>query len=401
MKKLIVSTSLLALLFVSCRTSKVTNYVDDMYANPSEEARLAKLAEQEKAKKESERKKQEEEALLAQRAKDDSNPYYQDSEFNQDDYYDYAYASRLRRFNNPVYGVGYYDNYYTNSYWYNQNPYSYGTSIYSTYNWYNPGFQFNNFGLSYGYNPYGFNTGYFNGYNNGYYSGLYGYGYNPYAYNPYFYNPYGFNNPWNNNGWGYFNSFDVNSQYSKMSFAPRGSNGGGNTPRNTTPGMPVPEEFRQSQRQSFIESVVKKQEESPRFTETIKNRNTVNPSDPATITNGTNPSRNNAGLNNGSGTESNPKKGNGFWNGMFNNNNTTPQTTRSDGNNQANTNEPRKPRDNSGIKGIKDNTIQDNNNNGGFNRSSGNNSGGTNTSPSNTGGGSSPRNTGGGNSRPR
>ena len=35
---------------------------------------------------------------------------------DNDDYYDYEYASRIRRFNRPYYGFGYYDDCYTNYY---------------------------------------------------------------------------------------------------------------------------------------------------------------------------------------------------------------------------------------------------------------------------------------------
>ena len=38
--------------------------------------------------------------------------------YSDDDYYDYAYTARLRRFYTPVVGVGYFDDYYTNMYWY-------------------------------------------------------------------------------------------------------------------------------------------------------------------------------------------------------------------------------------------------------------------------------------------
>ena len=39
--------------------------------------------------------------------------------YNQDDYYDYYYTSRLRRFHTDIYsGWGYYDPYFTNMYWF-------------------------------------------------------------------------------------------------------------------------------------------------------------------------------------------------------------------------------------------------------------------------------------------
>ena len=61
-----------------------------------------------------------------------TNKYY-DSDFNSDDYYDYEYATRMRRFYHPVSNYGYYDNYYTNSYWYNGNPACWGLSVYLGY----------------------------------------------------------------------------------------------------------------------------------------------------------------------------------------------------------------------------------------------------------------------------
>ena len=160
-----------------------------------------------------------------------TNNYNDNTPFNYDDYYDDAYSVRLRRFHNNCGSYGYYDNYYTNSYWYTGDPYNYGTSVYMGYNfwgpsysnysynpsyywfgnqgwgydpWYNPyGYGYNPYGYSYGYNPYG-NYGYgynpyMNGYNNGYWDGYYS----------------GLNN---NN---YFNSYDNNSYY----YGPRGTTG--------------------------------------------------------------------------------------------------------------------------------------------------------------------------------
>ena len=51
------------------------------------------------------------------------------------DYYDYEYSSRLRRFYGGYNGFDYYDQYYTNLYWYNYDPYYDGVSIYYTYSW--------------------------------------------------------------------------------------------------------------------------------------------------------------------------------------------------------------------------------------------------------------------------
>ena len=43
-------------------------------------------------------------------------------------------TSRLRRFHGPHFGFSYYNNYYTNSFWYSHNPYNCGVSIYYGYN---------------------------------------------------------------------------------------------------------------------------------------------------------------------------------------------------------------------------------------------------------------------------
>ena len=60
---------------------------------------------------------------------------YSGSSYNPDDYYDYAYASRIRRFHNNYYtGWDYYDPYFTNMYWYDYYPSSWGLSIYMGYN---------------------------------------------------------------------------------------------------------------------------------------------------------------------------------------------------------------------------------------------------------------------------
>ncbi|MBK7668086.1 MAG: hypothetical protein IPJ32_12580 [Sphingobacteriaceae bacterium] len=160
MKKVIIIAGIVSLALSACNTSKLVTYSDDIYANPSEERiEKARLAAEKKKKEEELAKKEAEEraaALAAQKAIDDANPAYKDPVYDKDDYYDYQYASRIRRFDNPVNGVGYYDNYYTNYYWYNGNPGMYGTSIYSSYNYWGPSYSNYNcwpssyFGVSYG-----------------------------------------------------------------------------------------------------------------------------------------------------------------------------------------------------------------------------------------------------------
>jgi hypothetical protein len=66
-----------------------------------------------------------------------TNNYYGDS-FDYDDYYDYSYSSRIRRFHRPYNGFGYYDPIYTNVYYYDYDPFFWGNSIYLGYNWWAP-----------------------------------------------------------------------------------------------------------------------------------------------------------------------------------------------------------------------------------------------------------------------
>jgi hypothetical protein len=76
---------------------------------------------------------------------------YYESSFSEDDYYDYSYAARIKRFHDPLEGVGYYDSYYTNRYWYDYDPYSYGTSIYIGYDYAYPYYRPSvSFGFSWG-----------------------------------------------------------------------------------------------------------------------------------------------------------------------------------------------------------------------------------------------------------
>ncbi|MBK7855477.1 MAG: hypothetical protein IPJ79_11760 [Bacteroidetes bacterium] len=171
----------------------------------------------------------------------DGNTYVTNNYYEEDDYYDYYYASRIRRFHRPLWGYSYYDPFYTNSYWYDYNPYSWGTSIYLGYNWWAPSAWYSpsycNFGYGYnpwngwgwsigwGYNPwnswggYGWHGGYHNGYANGYWNGYYD-GYYNGLYNGY-YNPY------------YFNSYDQLS-YNNVYYGPRRTTGSVNK-TSTTP----------------------------------------------------------------------------------------------------------------------------------------------------------------------
>jgi Ni/Co efflux regulator RcnB len=272
MKSLVIISIIALAVFSSCMTQKMgtSTYTDDVYANPKEDRiEEAKIAAEKKQKQEAINKRYNDSIAAvkqAQKEKDDANPYYKDREFKYDDYYDYEYATRVKRFNNNINGLSYYDNYYTNSYFYSQNPYNYGVSVYNGYSWwgtnynnysYNPSVNFyNSWGWGYGnqfnncyngYNPYmaGYAAGYNNGFHNGMYGNYYGYGnsyggygnsfgfgnYYGYGYgNPY---GYGFNSPYNN-GWGYYNAYDNNSSYT---YGPRTAHGGGNSHRTSNPGL--------------------------------------------------------------------------------------------------------------------------------------------------------------------
>lgn len=77
--------------------------------------------------------------------------------YNPDDYYDYSYSSRLRRFHTDVsLGFGYYDPYFTNMYWYDYYPASWGISIYMGYNWWWPNYYYR----PYYYSPYWYDYGF-------------------------------------------------------------------------------------------------------------------------------------------------------------------------------------------------------------------------------------------------
>jgi len=143
------------------------------------------------------------------------NNYYED-DYDMDDYYDYMYASRIRRFNRPNAGFGYYDPFYTNAYWYSYDPFVFGNSIYSSYSFFNP------------YAPWGWNTWGSPGLNIGWnsWSGWnVGWGWNSWG----GFNPYAFNNPWRWNNWGYnpcFSPFAYNPYfYSPFSYGAGYMNG--------------------------------------------------------------------------------------------------------------------------------------------------------------------------------
>ena len=61
------------------------------------------------------------------------------------DYYDYAYAARIRRFHRPYRSFGYYDPFFTNMYFYTHIPHTFGVSIYlghGAVGYYYPGYYY-------------------------------------------------------------------------------------------------------------------------------------------------------------------------------------------------------------------------------------------------------------------
>ncbi len=287
-------------LLSSCgNLKKLSTFEDDAYYDPVRDRKVSKT------------KAADSTSVVAAPAKKQvadtsNNPYYREPSFNRDDYYDYEYAARIRRFTGNSMGVAYYDPYYTNSYFYDSNPYHYGVSIYNGYNWYGPGY------WNYSYNP-TYNWGGWNGcgnnYNWGYYNypssyfnspspWSYGYGYNDYYGNGYNNNWWYWNNQYWNNSWynndpynhwcnnnnttpGYFNSYDYNSYY----YGPRQSHAGMNPvlvnpsngnkmqsgePDNSTPVVAAPAPY-DPERFNTIQ-------------QPVKNVNTQNYQTPSTVT---------------------------------------------------------------------------------------------------------------------
>jgi hypothetical protein len=238
MRRLIKILAGTALLFSSCSNlKKLDTYDDDVYNDPvRDKVEVVEKKKTDEPVTDSNVKKQDPDL-------GNENAYYRDPQWNRDDYYDYEYAARLRRFNGNAMGLAYYDPYFTNSYFYDYNPYHYGVSIYTGYNWYGPTY------WNYSYNPY-YNWGGWYGCGNnlswgfGYYDYPSSYFFAPSPWNsPYgFYDPYAYgyaNNSWywnnyySHNPYGYcgntylpyyYNTYDYNSYY----YGPRLTHAGTN-----------------------------------------------------------------------------------------------------------------------------------------------------------------------------
>lgn len=118
------------------------------------------------------------------------NNYYDD--------YDYYFSSRINRFHRSYTAFNYYAPVFTDTYWYNNQPYSWGISIYGG----------GGFGLGYSFNypVYSYDYGYNYGGYDPYFGNSYYWGYDPFYYNNW-YTPVIFNvrirNRWSNNYYGW------------------------------------------------------------------------------------------------------------------------------------------------------------------------------------------------------
>lgn len=233
------------------------------------------------------------------------NNYYNDP-FEMDDYYDYMYSSRIRRFHRNNNMFGYYDPWFTNSYFYNPNPMMFGSSIYSSYGFFNPyvPWGFNNWnrpGFNIGWNSFsgfymGWNSGWNNPwqmYNNPWRWNNWGYDpwMSPFSYNPWGYNPWGFNggNAFNNgymlgysnalmynnmmNNPMYYNSFDNNTYNYNNTVVNNVTNYGSNTP-----GAAGGSSFKQTGMTSLFSKEIGQSVSATHAGNTVKTESVKNPS---------------------------------------------------------------------------------------------------------------------------
>lgn len=244
MKTLVKLTALFALFLSACSTMYQAQVYDDVYYSPKNQAapvvkstpaqpgdQYSNAGNNSSASKQSQEYTQvpaeeqiydndQSQVGTEQYSNPDGSNYNSNSGYNDDDYYDYGYSARLRRFHSNNYFDNYYHDWYTNNYWYSYDPFFWGSSIYLSYNWLYPHSMF-----GFGWDPwYGWNFSF--GYGWGY---PYSYWYNPYGY-PYYGWGCGYYGYWDGNYGGYwdnyFNSNDPNTYY----YGPRKPRTGGNSP---------------------------------------------------------------------------------------------------------------------------------------------------------------------------
>jgi hypothetical protein len=143
----LLSTSIVLLFLSSCITSTHVHYSDPNYLGSTEFTIYEDIVTEPVA-----------EIEPTQDTDSITDNYYQDYNV-ADDYYDYSFSSRIRRFHRPMYSSNYYGGLYTDYYWYNNDPFYCGTSIYFGYNWNSPYYSY------YSYSPYYYNNYSAYGYN--------------------------------------------------------------------------------------------------------------------------------------------------------------------------------------------------------------------------------------------
>lgn len=155
-------TSIVLLFLSSCITSSHVHYSDPNYLGSSEFSSYEEIVTEPVY-----------EIYQTQDTDTITDNYY--SEYDvAEDYYDYSFSSRIRRFHRPMYYSNYYGGLYTDYYWYNNDPFYCGTSIYYGYNWNSPYYSYyspyysNNYNsyYAYGHNNYHHNTPTYTYYNN-------------------------------------------------------------------------------------------------------------------------------------------------------------------------------------------------------------------------------------------
>ena len=160
--KALLSTSIVLLFLSSCITSSHVHYSDPNYLGSSEFSSYEEIVTEPVS-----------EIYQTQDTNTITDNYY--SEYDvADDYYDYSFSSRIRRFHRPMYYSNYYGGLYTDYYWYNNDPFYCGTSIYYGHNWNSPYYSYyspyysNNYNsyYAYGHNNYYHNTPNYTYYNN-------------------------------------------------------------------------------------------------------------------------------------------------------------------------------------------------------------------------------------------
>jgi len=210
MKPIAILSLFAALLLVSCSATKSGKTVyDDVYFSPNDpvvHVREIVVTTTEKQEVEVQQEYYQDQAYGADPIYDTpyaETEYYTDPQghtvinnYFYGDYYDYSYASRIKRFHRNYGFDSYYHDFYTNMYWYNRDPFYWGRSIYMGYGyypwgsffphsfgwgwpsrsfwsvWYNPYFMF---GFGYPHFYHGWYSSYWRGYRHGFWDGYFGY----------------------------------------------------------------------------------------------------------------------------------------------------------------------------------------------------------------------------------